>query len=445
MPYTRSTSAKSRYTQVQANKQWNGSSWVPLASSLSLVYDYTSNNVRSGDRVVDYQSRIRAGIQAGSPYTLEANRLEKVREGKCDFIVQDYFQHPMPSRWKTSYWQSFSGLGQNPNLIPTSHLPTALAKADAAALKKTYSKVRSEYQHMNALASIAEFGDVIRQFGAPFASIVDLTNRRLNRLELAKRGLSGSTSFRRIKYAEIVASTYLEYAFGLAPLIKDTKDAAEALARYEYELAGEAKFRARVRSRGLDTAVAHTDLYSSATLSPLIFRHVTKKTTECRVQYICGLSTSFHANYGANNRLLRLLGFDPMNVIPAAWEAVPWSWLVDYFANVSDILDAAATTTTGINWINKTVTYRTVTNVMSRYDEAATAKFLPASRRVLPPSDPNLGSYDVVRTTLERSLPLSLGVPPLVLEHPFENAKKLANMAAVLISRRPSSSALWLT
>jgi hypothetical protein len=35
-----------------------------------------------------------------------------------------------------------------------------------------------------------------------------------------------------------------------------------------------------------------------------------------------------------------VLGIHPSNVLSNVWEALPWSWLIDYFANIGDVLDA---------------------------------------------------------------------------------------------------------
>jgi hypothetical protein len=32
------------------------------------------------------------------------------------------------------------------------------------------------------------------------------------------------------------------------------------------------------------------------------------------------------------------IGLDPGNISSAAWEAIPWSWLIDWFANVGEYL-----------------------------------------------------------------------------------------------------------
>jgi hypothetical protein len=51
----------------------------------------------------------------------------------------------------------------------------------------------------------------------------------------------------------------------------------------------------------------------------------------------------------------RRLGFDPSNWAPTIWELVPYSFLIDYFVNVDDIVSAATLSRSGLRWTSKTV------------------------------------------------------------------------------------------
>lgn len=447
MSYNRSLPTRYTVSSTWKGDYFNGERWINNPSKTgSYLHNVLYSNTRSGEKVLDYQQKIRDNQQAGSPYTLEAQKIEKLRTAN---ISSKYSQH-VSGKGLFSHQRGeqsgIYGFSVPTGTIP--HLSTSLADAEATALQKTYSKIRSEQQELNSAATVAEFTDVIRQFGKPFDAIVDLTNRRLNKLQLAAKGLSGSTSFRKIKFAEIVASTYLEYAFGLAPLISDAEKVATALAKFNNERSSEvlSKFRSRIRSRGVSKTVTKgTNTFGVGFDSYSAMKVTEENQTECRVQYVVGLDTTPIADFGSNDRLLQLLGFDPKNWIPAVWEVVPWSWLIDYFTNVGAILDAAATTTSGVRWIVKTVTYKTVRTYTAMLDVEATRRAINGTNVRLSSLSGGPCSLKVVRTTLTRSLPATLGVPPLVVEHPFDSMKKIANMAAVLVSRKPSSSALWLT
>lgn len=405
-----------------------------IASSTALL-DCPSTT--TGEKVNDYKQKISEGVNASSNYTADRTKVVKDSPGSYSGSGTNFYgpiyttqTHQITGYPMTCY-------------LPSITSSVSASKAKAIALQKIYNKIREEQQHMNSLASLAEFGDVVRQFGAPAAALVDLSNRRLNRLALERRGLKGSTVFKRIQWHKIVASTWLEYAFGLAPLISDTRKAAEALARWEYETTGSAKFRSRIKARGEDIARTISQGSTSAYGSTYIVGHsVTKDEHIARHQYVCGLKTTHTADFGSNERLLQLLGVTPENLIPAAWEAIPWSWLVDYFANVQSILTAAATSTASVAWVCETISSEHSREQQWLIDSAATTALWKAYGM-------NGGASGVpahfksVRKLVQRNATAVLSVPPLTFTLPSE-VGKLANMTAVLFSKRAKSSALWL-
>jgi hypothetical protein len=394
---------------------------------------------RTGEKVPDWREKVRTGKDASSAFSSDRSRLEGLKP------VSAYHRATVPgSPGSGQQQQWYDGFPIN---IPTTvaHLLPDQATAEADALSRIYKKLNAQLSHLAGASSAAEFLDVLHQFGHPFQSIVDLTNRRLNKLELAARGLRGSTVFRKIKWSEIVASTWLEYAFGLAPLISDTRKAAEALARWQFETTDDFHRRDKVVGRGQSVKSTSTTSYTVLGNTWIECRITSRTTTTRKVQYVAGVGSSLEADFGSNDRLLQLLGFKPQDWIPAAWEVVPWSWLVDYFTNVSNILDAAATSTADVLWCCKTVTDETVKEYSLIVDAKATegymAAFSPWKTALLSSTD---GSFSFVRKTVTRTPAVQLGVPPLVFGLP-DMWGQFASMAAVLISRRPKSSALWLT
>ncbi len=393
---------------------------------------------RTGERMPDWREKLRNGTDATTPFQSDRYRFQETKGGTCD-IVCAIPGNPGAGTQK----HGFTGWGFPPSEV-LAHLTQSQATAEAEALRIAYKKVNSEISHLAGASSLAEFADVLKQFGHPFQAIVDLTNRRLNRLQLEARGLRGSVVFRKKKWHEIVASTWLEYAFGLAPLISDTKKAAEALARLQFEKTGDFHPRSKVVARGSSKTAIHNVQFGSAGNTWITGRNTTKTETERRVQYVIGLSASVTADYGSNDRLIELLGFRPQDWIPAAWEVVPWSWLADYFTNVGDILAATATSTGGITWVSKTVTDVTTRTSVMPVDITATKSTCQSQGWPLQTISGNfLGSSVTVRTTVNRLVNQTLSVPPLVFQLP-DRFGQFANMAAVLLARKPQSSALWL-
>lgn len=408
------------------------------ATYTSSVNSATVLGSRTGERVADWKEKVRLGIDASSSFSSDRSRIDRISPAE---VFHTAILDGNPGSKQVQWWK-----GLNANLPTTvTHLLPDQASAEAAAISQLYKKLNAQLSHLAGASSLAEFGDVLHQFGHPFKSIVDLTNRRLNRLELAARGLRGTTVFRKIRWHEIVASTWLEYAFGLAPLISDTRKAAEALARFQFEQTSDFKRRERITGRGHSEKVTYTTGLTPAGSTWVQTRRSFRTTTTRKVQYICGIGSSLEADFGSIDRLVQLLGFKPMDWIPAAWEVVPWSWLVDYFTNVSDILDAAATSTADVKWAVKTTTDETVLEYICSPDIPATKVTMAGNYPWVTASISGTGGgYKFVRKTVTRTPHVELGVPPLVFSLPGQ-AGQFANMAAVLLQRKPKASALWLT
>lgn len=402
---------------------------------------------KSGESVPQWRGKVRKGLNAGSPYNLYAQKVDKktVEFNRTFEIMYDSWSPDGRGGWYWEPWRTHKVIGNQckPFSASYGHLVLSTSKAEATALKKTYQKVLQEQQHLNSLAVLAEFGDVIRQFGAPFSSIVKLTHKYLEALKMRRKGLKGGPRLRDEKWHEIMASSYLEYVFGLEPLIGDTERVAEAFARWNFEKTGEAKFRKAISGRGLETistSVPNGDSYDGLTA----FTGVTKVTTENRVQYKCGMSQTFQAPFGSNERLLQLLGVSPRNLLPALWEAVPWSWLMDYATNVGDIITAAATSTVDVKWIIKSVTRRTTRTTTLNFDAAMTNDNLrllaplPSVARIKSiTGSQQVGYSNHVITSLTRTIPDTLGIPPLVFG--FDpSLKQWGNLLAVMIQMRKS-------
>jgi len=297
---------------------------------------------------------------------------------------------------------------------------------------------------MNSPAVLAEFGDVLRQFGSPFKSLVKLTNERINLLAKARKGLSGTPKQKKRRYSKIVADTYLEYAFGIAPLISDTESVAEAFAQFNAERTGAyiKPRRTKVVGQGESTVRERQETVGIVADSIIVYNSTNTQETKFRVQYVCGMNASLVADFGSNQRLLDLLGFKPENILPAVWEAVPWSFLIDYFTNVGDILQASVCNTAAVTWICKTVstvvTYQshtTVNNKLTR-DRAQAFGYETAGG-----GGGTCGSWSVVRTILDRTVPPKLTIPNLVVSVPTDYAK-YANMAALVLGRQKETRQL---
>jgi hypothetical protein len=119
-----------------------------------------------------------------------------------------------------------------------------------------------------------------------------------------------------------------------------------------------------------------------------------------------------------------LAGFDPLQIIPTAWELLPWSFLIDYFSNIGDVLETAVVSRSNIAWTNvseiveqKIQVYSTVAGKGFQIGDDVEVDGKPST------------AIRVLRT-VNRFQPGSLGIPAIQLELPGRPAQ-FANMTAL--------------
>lgn len=393
------------------------------------------SSARSGEKVDGWREKIAKGDLAASPYSLNATRIDYMESGSAQMT----YTH---SYWGKTY-ETFSGVYRSP--VSPTQVPIPVDVSNKA-LARILRKVRNEYEHTSVLPALAELRSTVRQFGAPASAILSLSNRHLNKLALAARGLSGSVAFKKVAWHRIVASTYLEYAFFLKPLLGDVREAAEALARWNAEAEGELPRPTSVYLRASADSETHSQTIPNSGwvggfATNIGFKDVYQEVHRFGVRYWVKLSNSLQADFGSNDRLLQLLGFDPAQFAPTVWEVIPWSWLFDYFLNVQEVLEAGVTRTSNIEWIVRTErvnSTRTYEGVASKRDLVGGS--YPSTWTS---SKPFLGRWRTTRTLLNRTLPASLGIPSLTVSYP-DTVTKIANTAAALFARRSQSHPLWL-
>jgi hypothetical protein len=402
-----------------------------------LTFVFTGT--KTGSRVEGWRELIKKGLPASSTYQLDMTKLVK---GRPESHFGSMRSRTWPYETYTYTTEGYPAIQWMSSTV--NHLGVASVKARSVALSKLYKKLESDRSEMNAYASIAEFGDVLRQFGRPFGSLVDAFLRHENRLIFEKRRLVGSPSWKKEQYARIAANTWLETSFGLLPLISDAESLAKSFGRWEYELSDSPKLRDRMRTRAEESASSAAGPYRWNGYE-MSFDGIVKTTTVARAQYVVGLSGEVRADFGSNARLLEILGFEDRNIPMAVWEATPWSWLVDYGTNVQQIMQAAATITSRVKWIVLSETLQTTVHaapIVTPGHNSNSYELLDFQ------SDYPLRVEDrgvkMIRTTLNRTLPSTLGMPPLYFKSPLGDMKKMANLLALAVSRSKDRTT-WLS
>jgi hypothetical protein len=147
--------------------------------------------------------------------------------------------------------------------------------------------------------------------------------------------------------AKLLGDTYLEFQFGWLPLAKDVGAAIGGLMT-RYDQPDEVIVKGQA-----------TDSYDSSTSIQDVVNHWAVQV--CRdVQTYSTYSVRYRASIRTGavegvKRRTQVLGLTPDRFVPTVWELIPYSFVVDYFVNIGDIIESYAFQRSSIAWGHQTV------------------------------------------------------------------------------------------
>lgn len=190
------------------------------------------------------------------------------------------------------------------------------------ALRRLKSKLQSHYGNVNAVVPVVELRDLRHSIVGTAKLATDL----LHTLTQIRKTRGASAR----KYA---AEAWLNFSFGVSPLISDTAKIAQSIQDY---------LDRRDHSIRI-TGVASRDWFSRYTetgATSVWGASLATNTTgfhKLSYKYIAGFDVLVEAanNYG----IMQHLGLEPEQLLSTIWELVPFSWVVDYFTTVGPFLE----------------------------------------------------------------------------------------------------------
>lgn len=240
---------------------------------------------------------------------------------------------------------------------PTKHLlPSTTQYQDgsvtSAAAVKFREAAREKVQSLNAGTVAVEIKETVNMLLSPGKALLKaFTKQHRKHRKLIRKAKRRRWSRRRIQSA--LDNQYLQFQFGVAPLLSDIDSAAKAAAEFQYL----EQPTISVRHRGPVTVVA------SETNKVGYFTESFTSTvrTECEIKG--AIHTPEMAPPASIDRFLQESGLDGRQVlrdfIPTMYEAFPFSFVLDYFSN----LQACITDSWG--WNPSIAWSSTTTNVTS--------------------------------------------------------------------------------
>jgi len=409
----------------------NGKTTTSVTKSNQRLNDVTIS--RSGISVPGYKYLITTQQDADSGYSRKDYTYELL-PGHCHYA---YYDSSIRSTLTEDVegWLLYPNNGAWPN-----ELNNYSASLDDQAQTQFLSKLYQKQTTFQGGIFLGELREAIHGIRHPLQSLYNgffdylkAVRRRATTGRIRKVPVVNGKRLAII--SKTVSDTWLEFSFGWNPLVQDLDNAAQALSY----LTQRSPTEHIVGSATRQTVSAAPGGLFACGYDTYYLQERTVTTT--KVKYTGGLKATIdNATSGLS---AKDLGVGLSDFVPTVWELIPYSFLVDYFINVGQVLEASMASTAGLFYLSKSVktTNELSIDLLRKVDGIDNTGVLGSVRRLS--SGGNLGLCTLTYSAYNRYAvqPGSLS-PSLRFKFPIDKPLKLLNMAALLGSSRSTSNVL---
>jgi len=232
----------------------------------------------------------------------------------------------------------------------------SLTAVDNQALRKFLNRIQAYRTQFQGMIFFGEGHKTLAMIRNPAAQLRQGISQYL-------RSLSKGPKLTKTQLLRVAANTWLEMAYGWKPLIFDIESGIKA-----YSSLGKKIQTREIKSSYKDDLSGSSSQSSVAVGGFCYAKQTSTQHTTGSVKYYGKIKDS--VSVLPDDHIMRHFGFTPEQFIPTLWELTPWSFLVDYFTNIGEILDAAATFTSDLAWSSKTMRVENITTRIGEVDYA---------------------------------------------------------------------------
>jgi len=354
-----------------------------------------------------HRSQIRSVVSATTPYqgnkwTFQFSPFIGSRAGLVDLSnVGNDFEYQARRRG-FAYGVYFGGL---PPEVPTTGLdPSSSTTANNQAIQKLYKALDGFESSVDAGEDIGEISSTLRMLRSPMSSLRGLLNTTLDKHAALLSSIARSNSLRK-RTLKAIGDTALEYNFGIRPIVNTLAGALVGLQNRDY-IAHYYPFQA-------EGSEESTNLQEGGISGGGInFDTIRINRSEISVRYQGVWGVRADVPKRSVNDVLRLRLQD---VVPTIWNLIPYSWLVDYFTNIGDIVGSLSVPWGGVRWCvvttrgKNTSIDKVVRMVPSEYARIDQESFTPGSCTVTCKAFTRAVVSDIPRPSFSLNASLSSG------------------------------------
>lgn len=358
--------ANQKITATRTDKRWTeGSvapcfSWSTTTTNSTKVSDDFGRTVHHEEECPNWRHLIAQGLNATTSFRASESQLTYspgfVQMRKICQVTQRYA------------YRSWSGFSTQNDLIwerPVSPSQSIDSTADNAALMYAISNARARQSAFSGSTFLAELRDVIRSIRNPVRSIRAQLDTYRSRARRAAQQAAGRRTLptTREAFAQLerenarasravqraLSDTYLEFQFGWIPLATDASKAYQAGLRLKYRqplarFSGESSNDVLFSRNTVNTPFQG---FNIADTQETVKRSGVRYYGAVKCEVDSPLVSTFEE-----------FGLVTKDFVPAVWEAIPYSFLIDYFSNAGEVISALSFPRSDLAWMSRV--YRNV-------------------------------------------------------------------------------------
>jgi len=340
IPYSKSHNTYHRYNVERVDTRCDGYTRIADMSNWCMTIPFPET--LSSFKNTEWRKQVREGVCA----TTEMNGVREALSrsaGKCEVQALNCTSSDQWKLFKTTgdfvSPQRASDVDWPPLYAVTDGTVT---EAEDVAKTKFLRKLLAKQTAFEGSVFSGEFHESLRMLKQPGRGLLEACGSWIKRAEKSASRLQRHPWKTR---AKALADQYLEISFGMVPLLNDLEKAVDAFVKLGSPVRERVKASHQVEQPSVIWSGNQTSVFGNATLTYSI-----EQTGKAITTFIGAIK----AGSIVTENTFRYWGLTPDRWAPTLYELMPWSWMLDYFGNLDEVIEAASARTSELAWVQKT-------------------------------------------------------------------------------------------